>query len=429
MAILLGRVLKIFVGIFVLLYGWSVGSQPVTIERVVAVINEEIIALSDLSNRLRLALTITQLADTPENREQLQDQVLRNLIREQLQIQEAERLGLTVSESTISERVDELARLNGVDRQRFIEGFERNGIPFKTLTETIRADLSWIRVVESQIRPQVRILDEEVDAQIEQIQRHVDKENYLVSRIVLRTSRGVSLQEIRGLSRTLLLQIRDGANFTDIARQFSNDPGAPLTGGDLGWLREDQVEEEVYEVLRGMEVGEVSDPIETTSEIYILYLRDRRQGLERDFSAIEIHLQQIIWSYRFVQEREGIMSRLAVLKEEVEREEGGCEWILDRVGQDTNIRIEDLGRVTLAEISPLPLQDLVKDLSVGQLSEGVDLAQGNIVAWVVCDRVEPESLVPDRETVTARLGNTRLDLLQRRYLRRLYRQAFVDVRL
>ena len=423
------KVLKNFLIIVVLGYSFGVWAQSIIIERVVAVINEEIIALSDLVSRLRFALFITQLEDTPQNRQQLQNQVLRTLIREQLQIQEAERLGLTITENEITERVEELARLNGVTRQQFITGFERNAIPFKTLTETIKGDLSWLKVIRSQIRPQVRISEEEVDNQIEHMLRHADKQNFLISRIVLRMSRGIPLQEIRKISQTLLLQIREGARFSDIAGQFSDDPGAATTRGDLGWLREDQIEPPLYQVLRRMKVGEISEPIETTSEIYIVYLRDKRRGLEKNLSDIQIHIQQIIWSYRSGQERERILETLTTLKEQTEKEQKSCEFVLEQMKPNTNIRIEDLGRRTLATLTPPQLQTLVKDLSVGQLSQSVDLAQGNVGAWVVCDRVESTSLIPERESIITRLGNTRLDLLQRRYMRRLYRQAFIDVRL
>lgn len=394
------------------------------VERIAAVVNDEVITTSDLRQRVQLALAASGLPDTPETHQRLVPQALRALIDERLQLQEAERLNISVSEQEIDAAFARLAEQNRMTPEQFEQVMAARGIPREPLREQLRATVAWGKVVQRELRPRVEIGPEEIDEALARIKANAGKPEYLVAEIFLAVDDPDQDEEVRRFAERLVDQIRQGANFPALARQFSQAAGA-ASGGDLGWVQQGQLPAELDQVLRQMQPGEISRPIRSVSGYHILLVRDRRTVLSGDPNEIRVALKQLLLP---LPEGAG-PDQVAALQREAEavRQQVKSCADMDRAIAETEAPFSgDVGTVRLGDL-PAELARLLATLPEQQPSP-VITGPNDVRVLIVCERQEPPTTLPSREEIANALGQERLDMLQRRLMRDLRRAAFVDVR-
>ncbi len=255
--------------------------------RPAAVVNDEVISVFDLVMRTRLAILGSGVKDTQQTRNRISKQVLRRLIDERLQLQEATRLDITVDDAEIDEAVDGMAQQNKMTRQKFIETLRRRGVLETSLTEQIRARLAWQAVAARRLRPSVNVSDQEVDEIVASIQATQGDLQYRVGEIFLAVENAQQEDEVVQNAGRLVEQLRSGANFSGLARQFSQSATANL-GGDLGWISKVQLGDELSNALSGLKPGDFVGPVRTLSGYSILLLREQRQATETEIDRDRI---------------------------------------------------------------------------------------------------------------------------------------------
>ena len=259
--------------------------------RAAAVVNDEVVSVLDLVMRTRLVILGSGVEDTPEMRRRIARQVLRRLIDERLQLQEAERLSITVTDQQVKQAFARLAEQNNMTAQEFLRALQSRSILPSVMLDQIRAGLAWQALVQSSLRRSVSIIPQDVDAVVERIMSRSDSHQSRVAEIFLSVPNAIQEEEIFGNALRLVEQVRAGANFSGLARQFSQSSTANL-GGDLGWLENGELQDELDQALTALEVGAVSDPVRTLTGFTILMLRETRQTSEEsiDRDAIEQNL-------------------------------------------------------------------------------------------------------------------------------------------
>ena len=405
----------------VLLLGGLLAPTPVAAQdtlRAAAVVNDEVISMLDLVMRIRLAILSAGLEDKPEVRNRLRPQILRTLIDERLQLQEAVRLDLSATDAEVSQAISRIAGQNNMDEQTFLRFLQQNGVLPMVLQDQIRAGLSWRNVINARIRPTIQISDEEVDGVIRRIQANSGSMEHLVSEIFLAVDNVVEEPEVFSAAERLVQQIRAGADFAALARQFSQSATSSV-GGDLGWVREGQLPDEVNNVLRKLRPGQLSPPVQTFGGVYILWLRDQRQNRVGD---VTLSLKQILFaapqgaSDQTLQEA---ITEAAATRADIANC-GEADQVIDAVGAPGS---GDLGDLNLSDLPPA-LRRSVANLPIGQPSEPIRLAEG-VALLVVCDRSDGSV---NRDRIFEAIAGDRINLDARRYLRDLRRAANVDLR-
>lgn len=390
-------------------------------ERIAAVVNEQAITQSDLLGRLQLALVSSGLPDSPEARQRLLPQVLRLLIDETLQIQEARRLNISVADAEIDAELRQIAQRNRLTAEQFQEALQQAGVPIATLRQQIRANIAWSKLVQRRIRPTIQVGDDEINAYVERIRENAGKPEYLVSEIFLSVDEQGNEAEVARLAERLVDQIGQGANFAAVAQQFSQSAGA-ATGGDLGWVQQGQLEQAVDETLRQLRPGQFSRPVRGIGGYHILWVRDQRTVAVGDPGNIEVSVGQLVLPVKdpaqatFVRE---VGERLA-------REVSSCDQLRTAAERVVDAQIASIPLTRMADI-PQQIAGLISNLGVGQASQPL-VTDAGVMILMVCQREIPPGSLPPRDQIANSLGLDRLDMLQRRYLRDLRRQAFVDVR-
>lgn len=393
------------------------------IMRIAAVVNDDVISVYDLVQRVRLVILSTGLEDNNETRQRLVPQVMRTLIDEHLQLQMAKEQNISIPEQRIESAIADIENQNGMAAGDFDRLLQRASIDRTTIEQQIRAGLSWTRVLERRMLQEVQISDEEIDEAFAEIQASAGQPQSQISEIFLAVDTPDQEDEIRAAAYRIYEQARGGASFAALARQFSQSATASL-GGDLGWMREGQLPEEIAAVVKTLSPGEIAEPIRSTSGFYIVQLRNRRTvnpGAGITTKITMEHMFLPLPSGVSAEEKQNAMD-LATLIGDTVTDCGDFVRLRDESGAQT------FGLPGEANLTDLPqnLQPVVSPLQTGQISDPIETGSGVLIV-MICKREDVGDIM--REDIRETLVRDRLDIISRRLMRDLRNSAFVDLRI
>jgi peptidyl-prolyl cis-trans isomerase SurA len=395
------------------------------VQRIAAVVNDEVVSLFDLVQRMRLVIFSSGLEDSAEVRRRLGPQVLRRLIDERLQLQEAKRNNVTVSDQQTLQAVKVIEKQNQLPAGQLDEYLARNGISSETLTTRVRAEMSWVQLLRRQINTFNQIGEDEVDAEISRLEANRGLPQYRISEIYLVIESSDQEVSVRENANRLVEQIEAGGNFRVLARQFSDGVTA-TQGGDIGWVTENQLDDEVAGLVQTMEKGEVSDPIRVSGGYLIVKLQDLRIASASVPGGALIGLRQIILPLSRNAPAAEVEAQLE-LAETIGQSVNGCADMAATAAEVDANASNDLVKVRVGDMSDA-IRNAVLDLPIGVPSKPVR-SQAGVHVFMVCERETPDSDISKREKIREALISKRMEVLSRSYLRNLRRDAFVDIRI
>lgn len=405
-----------------------VGAAPVQVREVqsiAAVVNDEVISVLDLEERLKLAIVSSNLEDTAETRRRLLPLVLRSLIDERLQLQEAERLNINVSDSEIAEALARIEKQNDLSEGELDTFLAEQGVERDTVVQQLRASLAWGKVIKRRIRPTIDIGEDEVEEAFAHLEAVRNKPQNLVAEIFLAVDSPEQETEVRQTAERLVAQIRSGASFPALARQFSQS-GTAMAGGDIGWVPEGEFDEELEAALAQMTPPAISAPIRSVTGYHILFLRDRKTPGTAGSESARVRLVQIYLPLP----RDASEEAVAKQREAAQamRQEVKTCRDMERLSAELKSPLSgDLGWLKVEDL-PEHLRKVVGALEVGAVSKPVQTREA-VSILMVCERKDPTAELPDRDQLAESLLLERLDMMARRYLRDLRRFATLDVRI
>jgi len=392
--------------------------------RIAAVVNDDVISLGDLEARTQLILLSSQLPDNAQVRQRVIPQVLRSLIDEKLQIQEAKKFNIVASDSEVTESFDRLEQQNNMPKGSLDKLLASRGIPRSTLVTQISAGLVWNKLVEGKYGASAAVSDEEINETMARIKQDVGRPQNHVAEIFLTVDKPDQEADVKALADRLAEQIRQGANFGAVAQQFSQSPTAAV-GGDLGWLSPTELPRDIAAAVEGMQPGQLSAPIRGTAGFYLLYLADRRIFGAPTAEDTLVTLSRVGFPFP-PNGTDADKQRVVAMAQQVSETVKSCGE-LTKVGQER--APQSSGEVRDIKLGTLPreLQERIAPLQIAEASKPI-LAQGGVAVVMVCERKAPPSQIPTKEQLGNNMARARLETLARRYLRDLRRSAFVDMR-
>lgn len=403
----------------------SVPASAQSIQRIAAVVNDEIISVRDLANRTRLVVAISKLPNTQQTFRRLRPQVLRSLIDEQLQLQEAKRLSISISDRDIDVGKDLMENRFRVRKGSFDSFLSTNRIDSSSAIIQIRASIAWSKLVNRRFANTAEVSEEEIDEVIDQFQRNLGKPQYLAAEILLPVDDPENEREVRQLADRLLTEIKKGGNFNAIAQQFSASASA-ATGGRIGWISPGQLASELEAPLQALKTGEVSEPIRTILGYHILKLENRRILSAADPMKANVTLKHVFLPLPAGSGEADVAAQLGIA-EAVAASVQNCDDMNVLAKEVQSPAGVDLGKFKVGELAPA-MRNAIAKLDTGIASKPVRLPTG-VSVMMVCERVEPPSNIPQRDEIKPRLRARKLDILARRYLRDLRRDAFIESRI
>ncbi|WP_413205579.1 peptidylprolyl isomerase [Rhodospirillum sp. A1_3_36] len=400
------------------LVGLPPGPALAQSQRIAAVVNEDAISEYDLDARLNIVIATSNLPNRPEVRKRLAPQILRTLIDEALKLQEAKRVNVAIDNNDIADGVQRLEQRNKMPPGGLSAAFKKAGLDWNSLIHQIRAEVAWVKAIQTSMARSVKVSDEEVALYERELQRNIGQPEYLVADIFLPVDSPAQDEEVHTAAERMIEQMRQGANFAALAQQFSRGASAQR-GGDLGWVGPGDVDQEVLQALRAMSPGNLSQPIRTFGGYHILLLREQRIS-KGGQAAPTIALSRIVLPTRG--SRALTAGRIKSIRSQIQ-ETNSCE-AFNALAQEVGSPSGPMGNVD-PNLLPVNGQQAIRGLPIGKPSTGIK-QDGAEVYLMVCG--QNSGGLPDKETLRARLIEQKIQGIAQRRLRDLRQQAIIDIR-
>jgi peptidyl-prolyl cis-trans isomerase SurA len=296
---------KRFSNLILLVVCWGMGLGLVSAEiynRVVAVVNDDVITLHELNSKLK-EITGFEPAEL-QNRdmkkfEESRNSVLSLLIDEKITIAKIAELQIKVTDDEVNAAIEKLKKDNLLTQEELAAGLKERGISYEKYKNLVKRDLELIRLISYEVKSKIIIRDEKIKDHYEQNRGEFTRDGRVhLAAIFLKRkdpSDEKELQKLLGEAEEILSRLRGGESFEDLAKRYSQGPGAQ-EGGDLGFFKSSQLDPELSSHIAALSPGEVSRPMIRSAGVQIVKLLERQESapkpLEEAREAIYARLYQ-----------------------------------------------------------------------------------------------------------------------------------------
>lgn len=385
---------------------------------ILATVNDSVITGYDLRQRMLLLIAMTQVQPTPENIPAIQQEALNALIDERLQVQElANYEALKITDEEVNQEIAAMAQEVGATPEAYLAFLEAGGIRPQTLREQLRTQIGWQQLVGGRFQSRARVSKGAVDAALRQISEAASKKQYLIGEIYIEAARVGGQQAALTGANQLVQQMVQGAPFQAVAQQFSSAPSA-TRGGDAGWVVAGTVNPTLQAAMDQLEVGQLSRPIPVEGGVYIIYMRDKRDGAATSL----VQLKQVMVELPETASEAEVAA--AAQRLEALRPQLTCDTMLQRATSEQGLLGADLGEADVQNLAP-QFQQVARSAPVGSVSSPVRTPLGLHLIGV-CGRRAGGAEAPNEVAVENQLFRQNLATLARRYMRDLRADALIE---
>lgn len=399
------------------------GDSNPNLRKATAIVNGEIITGTDVDQRVALIIATNGGEIPEEEKQRLRLQVLRNLIDEALQIQEAAGNDIVIENAEIEQTFARVAQQNfkrgAGDMDKYLVSI---GSSSNSVKRQIKAELAWSRLLRRKVAPFVSVSEDEVNAIIERLKAQKGSTEYRIGEIYLSATPETEAQ-VSENARRIIEQLRQGGSFVAYARQYS-EASTAVVGGDLGWIRLAQLPQTLAVEAEKMDVGQIAGPIAAPGGMSILAMVDKRQVLTADPRDAVLSLKQV--SIEFPKgmteaQLEPVVRKFAENTKNI----AGCGQA-DEVAKAIGANVVGRDGIRMRDL-PGPLQQVMANLQIGQATPPYGSPEEGVRVFVLCGRDDPQATNgPSFEQVMGQLEDERINKRARIYLRDLRRDAVVE---
>lgn len=405
--------------------------QVIVIDRIVAVVNNEVITRGDLEERYKLATLQLKQQGTPlPARDILERQILDRLIVDRVQLQLARETGLRVDDAELDRSLQRIAQDNKLTLPQLRAALEKDGVPFAKFREDIRNEIILSRLRQREVDNRIVVSESEIENFIN-AQKGGDerREEFNISHILVAVPENASPEQIqarRARAEQALQQIRTGADFRQVAATFSDAPDA-LQGGTIGWRDSQRLPTLFVDALKPLRNGEVAQLLRSPNGFHILRLNDRR-GASSKVIVRQTHARHIlIKTNELVPEAEA-RRRLEALKERLDNKADFAALARLHSEDASGAKGGDLGWISPSDTVP-DFERAMDALAPGQVSAPVQTPFGWHLIQVLERRDEDLSSDRRRGAALNALRARKSDDSYQEWVRQLRDRAYVEYRL
>src|SRR5262245_29381403 len=423
--------------LLVALLAWlpaALGQQrAVLVDRIVAVVNKEVITASELADAIGSAERALRRRGTQlPPRDLLERQMLERLVLEKAQLQMARETGIRVDELQLDRAVQRVAEQNRMTLAEFRGALERDGISFAAYRDDLREQIILSRLREREVNDRIQVSDGEIDLLLEEMKTPTERVEFNLSHVLVRIPEQASperIEQARGRADKVLAEARGGSDFARLAASYSDAPDA-LQGGALGWRAQDRLPDLFVSALSKMSPGEVSPVLRSPAGFHVVRMNERRGASgETGAPIIQTRLRHIlIRTSESVSEGDARL-RLANLRERIVA--GGADFgEMARVHSDdgTAGRGGELDWIYPGDTVP-DFERAYLDLKLNEVSEPVRTPFGFHLIQVLERRTADVSVERRRTQARQALRERKSDDAYQEWLRQLRDQSYVEIRL
>ena len=402
------------------------------VDRIVAIVNKEVITYSELNEAVGMAeRQLRRQGTSAPPRAVLERQMLERLILDKAQLQLARETGLRIDELQVDRAVERVARSNNMTLADFRKALEADGVSFEAFRADVRQQMLMGRLREREVENRVQVSDTEVDLFLEQLKsRPTEGAEYNIAHILVRVPEQASperIRESRGRAEQALAEAKSGAPFARIAAAYS-DAADALQGGALGWRSHERLPELFANALAAMKPGDVSPVLRSPAGFHLLKLVDVR-GAGAEAPVRQTRLRHILVRTNEAVSENDARRKLADLRERIVT--GGADFAeLARANSDdgTAARGGELDWVYPGDTVP-EFERAYEELNVGEVSQPVRTPFGYHLIQVLERRSGDMSAERRRFQARQALRERKGEEAYQEWLRQLRDQTYVELRL
>ena len=405
------------IGLLSLLLGVTNASQAAFIDRVLVIVNEEVITQSEFNHRLQTVRAEIRQSGATDIPPDLPQQLLEGMVSDRLQIQEATRRGIEVSDEELSAALQRYASQQNLTVQQLAAGIAARGQSFKQFSESVRESLIISRLTEYYARSRVVVPDYEIDGFIAQNNLGEDASEFQIAHILIKNP-----PENRELAQRVREEIRSGMSFQQAVLTYSEATDAQ-DGGVIGWRSLSQLPEVFQGAIKDIQVGGVTPVLESANGLHILKLLDMKGDR---MEIIQSNVRHILIAATNNIAKSQASKRLFEIRQRIINGEPFSQ--MARIYSDDSVSAAtggDLGWVSPGEMVP-EFEQMFTQMPLGQVSQPFSTQYGVHILEVV-DRRE--------KNITDQMIRARADSILRRqraerefqqWVRQLREQAYIE---
>jgi len=291
----------LFVFSFVITLLWWRPLSAEVCNRVVAIVNDEVITLHELNKKIKEMTGFAPADLETRNRDEylaVRRGVLDLLINERITQEKIKELGIQVQEKEVEAAIEQIKRDNQLTHEDLLAGLEKQGMTYEKYKERMKGELERIKLIEFEVKSKIIIREEAITQYYETHKEQFStNEKVRLANIFLMRKEPENKAEIDGLyqkAQDILARVKAGEDFAELARKFSQGPGAD-DGGDLGTFRIDQLEPNLRQMFEAMPVGTVSEPIVRPNGIQLIKIVEREKGKGKSLEEVRNAIYAILY--------------------------------------------------------------------------------------------------------------------------------------
>lgn len=386
---------------------------------IAAVVGDDVITTRDVNERRDLVMASSGIPPTIENQQKLAPRILQILIDETLQLQEAKRNSITITDDEIAKAIDGMGN-SASTNEPLREFIRKQGLSLRSLENQVRAQTAWGKVVQRKLRRNVSVSQDEITRAVQAEAAAPGEVELRLSAIEIAIADGKE-DAAQKLTEDILLQLKSGSDMPNVAAQYIRQPEVKFTPS--GWVAEQKLPMVIQQALRDLKEGDITPPMRSPNSLQVLQLLERKTVAKED-EATEYAVKQITIQVPKAKHKEsladvhGVVSRLR-------RDPGSCmSDAIPAVNLPTEVRF---ARMRFGEMSEQQ-RAVVRRLDVGDVSDPL-LGPDVVRLIVMCEKIESAgSDKSDSERIRQQLFAEKIELEAQKLMRNLRRDAFIDIK-
>ncbi len=341
------------------------------IDRVYVIVNSDVITQSEIERELYFSKNQQRAKGETLPVKKLKKMVIEKLILKKLQYQKAKSMGIVISENDLMAAIIEIATENNLSMLSLREEIEQTGFSYTEYKQDLHHQLLVQKLIAREINRHIRVSEADIDEYLEKNPNSIDRLEYKLSHILV--SFEDNNEHARSLAEELYQRIVSGAHFNLVAGEISENKN-PNTNSDLGWRNSDQIPDLFLNVVRQMEVGEVSSPIRSKNGFHILRLNGKRG--EGVYIVDQNRVRHILLIPDQLTDKSSVIENLVRIRKRIQAGEKFGD-LARRQSADSISRAlgGDLGWLNPGDLEP-ELENALLSLSIGDISMPVQTKMG-----------------------------------------------------
>jgi peptidyl-prolyl cis-trans isomerase SurA len=409
----------------------DIGVHGELLDRIAAIVNDGLVLKSELDAQMdSVTKRLTEQKVELPSQSVLRQQVLDRLILQEIETQQAKRVGLTVSDEQLNSALQEIAARNKIPFDQLPTALAAQGVDYKLYRDSMRKELTLNTLRQRDVIARITVTPHELEQYLARQESAAANDEFNVSHILLSLPAAATPQQLAEISQKaqdLVARANKGEDFGQLAIANSNSQTA-LDGGQLGWRKGSQLPQFILDLVTKMKPGEISAAVRTPSGFHIVKLNERRGG-EAQVIVNQIHLRHILMKTNELDDDETVRQKLSKLRERILAGEDFA-GIASTTSQDPGSQPDggDLGWSGPGTFVP-EFDKAIADLKPNEISQPFKTRYGWHIVQMLGTRTYDSTDDVKRQKAFAAIRESKADEETELWLRRLRDEAFVEIKM